>query len=108
MREGDGGGVAGIPPDDTARTGKGRAVELGSLSHGRKPANVSAGLPDQGRAKELPCGGLPRKGRETDSDTDVFLHLVCPGHCDHLGGGKPPTPKVLTMQHAGTVAGTQR
>ena len=108
MREGDGGGVAGIPPVETVRTGEGRAVELGSLIHGRRPANVSAGLTDQGRNKELPCGGLPRKGREMDSDADAFLHLVCPGHRDHLGGGKPPTPKVLMMRHAGTVEGTQQ
>ena len=27
MWEGDGGGVAGIPPDDTAQTGKGNAVK---------------------------------------------------------------------------------
>ena len=42
----DGGRVAGIPPDDTARTGKGIAVELGSLCQRRRPANISAGLPD--------------------------------------------------------------
>ena len=108
MREGDGGRVAGIPPDDAARTGEGRAVELGSLSHGRRPVNVSDGLPDQGRAKELPCGGLTRKGWDTDSDADAFLQPAYPGHRDHLGGGKPPTPKMITMQHAGTVEGTQQ
>ena len=107
MREGDGGEIAGIPPDDTSQTGKGRAVELGSLGHRRRPANISPGLPDQGRAYELPCGGLPRKGWETDSDADAFLQPACPGNHDNLGGGKPPTPKVITMRLAGTVAGTQ-
>ena len=108
IREGDGGGVAGIPSDDTARTGKVKLVELGRLSHGRRLVNVLAGLPDQGRAKELPCGGLPRKVWDTDSDADAFLQPTCPGHRDHLGRGKPPTPKVLTMRHTGPVAGTQR
>ena len=108
MWEGDGGGVAGIPLDDTSRTGEGRSVELGNLGHGRPPVNVLAGLPDQGRAEELPCGGLPRKGWETDSNEDAFLQTACPGHRDNLGGGKPPTPKVLTIQHAGPMAGTQR
>ena len=108
MRERDGGGIAGIPPDDTIWTGKGGAVEIGNLGHMRRPTDISAGLPEQGRAKELPCGGLPRKGRDTDSDADAFLQTACPGHRDHLGGGKPPTPKVLTMRYAGPVAGTRQ
>ena len=52
----------------------------------------------------MPSGGLPRKGRDTDGDESAFLAPACPGHCDHIGGGKPPTYKVLTMRHAGTVA----
>ena len=108
IREGDGGGFSGIPTDNTAWKGEGRAMELGSLGHKRRPADVFAGLPDQGRAEELPCGGMPRKGWDTDSDADAFLQLACPGHFDHLGGGKPPTPKMLTMLHAGPMVGTQR
>ena len=57
MREGDGGMIAGIPSDDTACTGKGGTLELGNLGHGRIPKEVSDGLPDQGRAAELPCRG---------------------------------------------------
>ena len=72
-------------------------MELGSLGHGRKPTDVSAGLSNQGRAAELPCRELTRKGRDMDSDADEFLQPACPGHCDIIGGGKPPTPKVLTM-----------
>ena len=83
-------------------------VELGSLGNRKQPANVLAGLHDQGRAKELPCGRLPRMGWDTYSDADAFLQPACPGHCDHLVGRKPPTPKVLTMRHAGPVAGTQQ
>ena len=108
MREGDGGRVAGIPPYDTARKGEGITVEMRSLSHGRRPTNISDGFPDQGRSEELTCGGLPRKGWDTDSGADEFLQPACPGHRDHLGGGKPPSPKVLMMQHAGPVAGTQQ
>ena len=108
MRGGDGGGVADIPPDDTLQTGKGRSVELGNLGHGRPPANVLAGLPDQGRAEELPCGRLTRKGWDADINAEAFLQPECLGHRDNLGGGKPPTPKVLAMRHAGPVAGTQR
>ena len=83
-------------------------MDLGSLGHMRRPTDVSAGLPDQGRSAELPCRGLIRKGRDTDSDADAFLQPACPGYRDHLGGGKPPTPKVLTMQHAGPMAGAQQ
>ena len=108
MRERDGGRVAGISPDDAARKGEGRTVELGSLSHGRRTTNTSAGFTNQGRAKELPCGGMRRKVWDTDSDVDSFLQPACPGHRDNLGGGKPPTPKVLMMRHADPVAGTQR
>ena len=97
MREGDGGRVAGIPPDDAARKVKGITVDLGSHSHGRRPRNISDGFTDQGRAEEFPCGGLSRKGWDTDSNADAFLQPACPGHRDHLGGGKPPTPKVLKM-----------
>ena len=108
MQEGDGGGIAGIPPNDTAWTGEGGTLELGCLSHGRRPTDISAGLPDQGRAAELPCRGMPRKGSDTDSDADAFMQPVYPVHRDHLGGGKPPTPKVLTMRNAGPTAGAQR
>ena len=66
--------------------------------------NIPDRVPDQGRDEGIPSGGLTRKGRDTDGDESIFLAPECPGHCDHLGGGKPPTPKVLTMQHAGPVA----
>ena len=105
MREGDGGRVAGIPPDDAARKGKGGTVELERLRHGRQTKNILDRFPDQGRAEGLPSGGLPRKGWDTDGDEDEFLQPECPGHLDHLGGGRPPTPKVFTFRHYGPVAG---
>ena len=52
----------------------------------------------------MPSGDLPGKGRDTDGDEGAFLAPACPGHRDHLGGGKPPTSNVLTMRHAGPVA----
>ena len=83
-------------------------MDLGSLVHWRRPTDVLAGLLDLGRAADVPCTGLPRKGRDTDSNADAFMQPSCTGYCDHLGGGKSPTPKVLTMRHAGPVAGAQR
>ena len=73
IQEGDGGGIVGIPQDDTAWTGERGVMELGSLVHRRRPADVSSGLPDQGRAAELPCRRLPRTGRDKDGDADAFL-----------------------------------
>ena len=32
---------------------------------------------------------------------------ACPGYRDNLGGGKPPTPKMLTMRHAGPMKGAK-
>ena len=108
MREGCGGGIVGIPQDDTAWAGGRGTMELGSLGHRRQPADVSAGLPDQERAAELPSRGLPRMGRDEDGDADALLQLTCPVYLDHLGGGKPPTPKVLTMRHDGPMEGAKQ
>ena len=83
-------------------------MELGRLGHGRRPADVLAGLTDKGRSAELPSRGLPRTGRDEDSDEDALLQPACTGYRDHLGGGKPPTPKVLTMRHAGPMEGAKR
>ena len=55
----------------------------------------------------MPIGELPRKGRDTDGNEGAFMEPACPGHHDNLGGGKPPTPKVLKMRHAGPVADPQ-
>ena len=45
----------------------------GNISHRRRPTNISDGFSNQGRAKRLPCGGMPKKGWYTDSDADAFL-----------------------------------
>ena len=107
IRERDGGGIVGIPQDDTARAGGRGEMELGSLVHRRRPADVQAGLPDQGRAAELPSRGLSRTGRYEDGNGDALLQPACPGCRDHLRGGKYPPPKVLTMRHAGPMEGAK-
>ena len=83
-------------------------MDLGILGHGRRTTEVLDGLPDQGRAAELPSRGLPRTNRDEDGDADALLQPACPVYCDHLGGEKPPPPKVLTMRHAGDVEGFKR
>ena len=61
-------------------------------------------VPYQGGDEGIPSGGLPGKGRDADDDEGAFLAPACPGRRNHLGGGKPPTSKVLMMRHAGPVA----
>ena len=97
MQEGDGGGIVGVPQGDTAWSGGRGAVEMGSPGHGRRTADVLDGLTDQGRAAELPSGGLPRTDGDEDGDADTLIQTACPVYRDHLVGGKLPPPKVLTM-----------
>ena len=73
MWGGDGGRVAGIPPDDAAQEGERVTVDMECLGYGRQTKNISDRYPDQGRAKGLPSGGLPRKGWDTDGNEDEFL-----------------------------------
>ena len=82
-------------------------MELDRRNHGRGgrgTKHLSDRVPHQGGYKGMPSGGLPGKGRDADGDEGAFLAQTCPGRRDHLGGGKPPTSKVLTMRHAGPVA----
>ena len=72
-------------------------------SRGLGTTHLSARVPYQGGDEGIPSAGLPGKGRDADGDEGAFLVPACPGRRDHLGGGKPPTSKVLTMRHAGTV-----
>ena len=74
MQEIDGGKVAGIPSDEAAQKGEGGTMDMERLSHGgRRTKNIPDRCPDQGRAKGLPSGGLPRKGWDTDGDEDTFM-----------------------------------
>ena len=81
-------------------------MALDQRSHGRRRGTThpSDRVPDQGGDEGMPSGGLPGKGREMDGNEGEFLAPACPEHRDHLGGEKPPTSKVLIMQHAGSVA----
>ena len=111
LLEGDGGRVAGSSSDGTAWEGKGVQVEMNRRSHGRRrrgTKHLSDRVPHQGGDDGMPSGGLPGKGQDADGDEGAFLVQTCPGRRDHLGGGKPPTPKVLTMRHAGPVAVPKR
>ena len=71
---------------------------------GGEPQTYHIEFPAKGGDKGMPSGGLPRKGQDMDGDEGAFLAPACPGHRDHLGGGKPPASKVLTMQHTGPMA----
>ena len=78
------------------------------ISQGRRRnTNLLDRVPDQGRDEGMPNRGLLRKGWDTYGNEDAFLSPECPGHRDHLGGRKPPTPKVLTMQHSSPVEDPQ-
>ena len=49
-------------------------MELERLIHGgRHTKNISDRVPNEGKAKGLPSGGMPRKGWYTDGDDDVFF-----------------------------------
>ena len=108
LRERDGSGIIGITKSDAAWAGGRVAVDLGSFGHGRRDTDIPDGLPDQGRAVELPSGGLPSPGRDEDGNADALFQPECPGYRDHFGGGKPPAPTVPSMRHAGTLEGTKR
>ena len=99
LREGDGGRVAGSPSDDTTWEGKEGKVELDRRSHRRRrgTTHLLDRVTGQGGDEGMPSGGLPGKDRDTDGDESAFLVPAFPGHHNHLGGGKPPTSKVLTM-----------
>ena len=51
----------------------------------------------------MPIEGVPRKGQDADGNENTFLAQTCTGRHDHLGGGKPPSSKMPTMQHASPV-----
>ena len=111
LREEGGGRVAGHTLNDTAWESQSKKVELDRRRYGRRRRregadNLSDRVP-QGGEEGVPSGGLPNKGRDADGDEGTFLAQTCMGRRDHLGGGKPPSSKVPTMQHAGPVAVTK-
>ena len=45
---------------------------------------------------------------DADGNVGPFLSLVCPGHRDYIGRGKPPPPLVPPVRHAGALASAAR
>ena len=54
------------------------------LGHGGISADVSHGLPVQGRHAELPGGGMPRTSGDEDGDAGNCFAPTCPGHRGHF------------------------
>ena len=76
-------------------------MELENLGQGGRAADLSNGLPGQGRPEELPSGRMPRLGGDEDGDAGSLPIPEYPGHCIHSGRGKPPPPTVHLMQYYG-------
>ena len=57
----------------------------------------------QGEDKGVSSGRIPGKGRDKDGDEAAFMETACKGRHDHIGGRKPPSSKMPTMQHASPV-----
>ena len=111
LGKGDDGGVTGHTPHVTAWENQVKKVDLDRHSYGRVRrrggANNILDRVPQGGGKVVSSGRVPGKVRDTDGDEGAFLGTACSGRRDHLGGGKPPSSKMPTMRHAGTVAVTK-
>ena len=72
---------------------------------GRRGRNkdISDRVP-QGGDEGVSSGRMPEKGWDKDGDEGAFMEKACTGRRDHLVGGKPPSSKMPTMQHASPVA----
>ena len=58
---------------------------------------------DRRETKELPRRGVSGTGVNAYGDAGPLLSPTCQGHRDYNGGGKPPPPTVLPLQHAGAL-----
>ena len=93
LRKGGGGGVAGIPPHDTARKSTGEALDMDGHGYGGggergEPQTYRLEFP-KGGGKGVSSGRVPGEGRDTDGDARALLEEARAGHNYHLGGGKP-------------------
>ena len=61
-----------------------------NLGHGGRAADISHGLPIQGRPTELPSGRMPRPSGDEDISAGPFPTPACPGHRGRSVGRKPP------------------
>ena len=93
LRKGGGGGVAGLPPHDTAQksTGEGLDMEGHGYGGGRRgrATDITARVP-HGGGKGVSSGRVPGEVRDTDGNVSALLEEARAGHHYHLGGGKPP------------------
>ena len=95
--KGDGGGVTSFPPHDSTRKGKGEEMGVDRRGHGRgrrvRAANIYYGVP-QGGDNGMPSRRVPGEGGDEDGNARALLEEARAGHNHHLGGGKPPLPKM--------------
>ena len=93
LREGDGGGVARLPPYDTARQSTGETVDMDGKIYGGgeggEPQTYRLEFP-KGGGKGVSSGRVTGEGRDTDGDAHALLEEARAGHNYYLGGGKPP------------------
>ena len=108
VRGGDGSRICGRSQDDSEWAGGRGAAELENLIDRGISADLSNGLPVQGRPAELPGGGMPGTSGDEDGDAGALPAPEFPRHRVYYGGGKPPPPTVHTMRHSGPLAGTER
>ena len=77
----------GWAQDDTAwAIGRGE-TDMEDLGHVGRAADVSHGLPGQGKPADLPGGGMPRTSGDKYGNAGQFSAPACPGHRGHFGGG---------------------
>ena len=63
-----------------------------------EPQTYRLAFPTKGGLRSFPLEGCPGRA---GTRTAMRMHFCNRRYRDHLGGGKPPPPKVLTMRHAG-------
>ena len=93
------GGIFGGTQDNTAWAINRGETDMENIGHRGRAADISHGLPGQGRPAELSGGEMPRTSGDEDGNVGPFSVPAYPVHCGHFGGGKPPPPTVPPMQH---------
>ena len=98
LRKGGGGGVAGLPPNETTREGTGKALDMerhgyGGLEEGGKPQTYRIDFPGGG-GKGVSSGRVSGESRDTYGYAGSLLEEARAEHSHHLGGGKSPPSKM--------------
>ena len=68
-------------------------TELGDFGHGGRSADITNGIPSQGRSTELPGGWMPGLCGDKNGDAGSLPIPACHGNCGHSLGGKHPHPQ---------------